>query len=251
MSTPSPGKQAPTARQPGGKEGIEARRMATPQILPDPDEPIEVAGDYLHHLASELPIALDAPPQPDAGDGGSEAAAGAVVPLQAATRSGSASGLKPAQRRKARAMVAQAALLGIARAPEIDYSQHPVERWEGITKRLRAWRGEVPKRADCSSFATWVLWQGLGHYRLPDNVNGTDWKSGWTGTLVRHGKRVVHRAHLRVGDLVFYGNPSDPPKGHVAIYIGGGEVASHGSKGGPYRLDMDYRTDIHSFRRYI
>jgi cell wall-associated NlpC family hydrolase len=223
--------------------------MATPQIQPDPDEPTEVAGDYLHHLAAELAGALDAPPAPDVGDESDETAAENVVAMRAAAARGSASGLKPAQRRKARSMVAQAALLGVARAAEIKYTWEP-SRWEGIAQRKRAWRGEFPRHADCSSFATWVLWQGLGHFKRPDRVNGTGWASGWTCTLVKHGKRVRHRSNLRVGDLVFYGQPCSP-KGHVAIYIGGGEVVSHGSENGPFRLRIDYRRDIHSYRRYI
>lgn len=220
--------------------------MATSQLQPDP----EVPGDYLHHLASELPAALDAPPEPDVGDGSDETAAENVVAMRAAAKGGSASGLKPAQRRKARSMVVQAALLGVARAAEIKYTWE-ASRWEGIAKGKRAWRGEFPRHADCSSFATWVLWQGLGHYKLSDKVNGTGWADGWTCTLVKHGKRVQHRSSLRAGDLVFYGRPCIPKEGHVAIYIGGGEVVSHGSENGPYRLRIDYRTDIHSFRRYI
>ena len=44
---------------------------------------------------------------------------------------------------------------------------------------------------------------------------------------------------------VFYANPA-----HVALYIGGGDVISHGSDSGPNRLDARYRKVI-QVRRYI
>ena len=219
---------------------------------PDPDdhddETLDAEACFLHDLGCELPAALDAPPTPDAGDAGPDADESSQTAMLAQRTVAAVSGLNKAQRARARELVAQAAFLGLSHASELHYTQD-ARRWEGIAKGYRAWRGQFPRYADCSSFATWVLWQGLGHFHLPDIVNGQNWKQGYTCTMTTHGRRVVHRENLRVGDLVLYGQPC-AGTGHVAIYVGGGEVISHGSEGGPYRLRYDYRP-IHSFRRYI
>jgi hypothetical protein len=38
---------------------------------------------------------------------------------------------------------------------------------------------------------------------------------------------------------------------HVATYIGGGLVFSHGGEGGPFKLGIDYRPDRCAIRRNI
>jgi len=56
-------------------------------------------------------------------------------------------------------------------------------------------------------------------------LNGENWSAGYTGTLIEHGRNVdVDEASLKVGDLCFYYHPMH----HVAIYVGGGMVVTHG-----------------------
>lgn len=157
----------------------------------------------------------------------------------------SVSGLSQAHVKKAVNMTLQAAVLGLHHAPQIHYTQGP-ERWQGIDRKKKAWRGEFPTQADCSSYATWCLWNGLDHFHYPDIVNRENWKAGYTGTLLQNGHSV---GDPRPGDLVIYG-PSWPGE-HTAVYTGGGLVVSHGSEGGPYLLPWRYRSDVLSVRRYI
>lgn len=164
----------------------------------------------------------------------------------------SVSGLNAAHRIRARDLAVQAALHGLRRAPEIHYTQGP-QRWEGIAHHLKAHRGEVPTHADCSSFWTWCLWNGLDHYGVRDTVNGCGWAAGFTGTMLEHGKRVVHLGNVLRGDLVIYG---DHPQGeHVAGVVGTRNgvpmVVSNGSEAGPFYLPYNYRRDILQIRRYI
>jgi hypothetical protein len=101
----------------------------------------------------------------------------------------------------------KAARLGLARAPSLHYTQGP-RRWEGIADHLKAWKGQCPHYADCSAFATWVLWNALDHFHSRDIVNGAKWQGGYTGTLLAHG-RVVKRGWSRKPlDLVLYGQPA-------------------------------------------
>ena len=161
----------------------------------------------------------------------------------------SVSGLSPTHRVRARDLAVQAAFLGLRHRDAVHYTQSP-QRWEGIARNLKSWRGEYPHYADCSSFATWCLWMGLIHYGVRDVVNDQRWQAGWTGTMVNHGKQVVHRENVRRADLALYGDPVGR-SGHVAVCIGGGRIISHGSEGGPYLLDIDYRADLRQIRRYI
>lgn len=161
----------------------------------------------------------------------------------------SVSGLSAAHRAKARQLTGQAARVGLDHAPELHYTQG-ASRWQGIDLRRKAWKGQYPTYADCSSFATWCLWNGLSHYGVRDTVNGLFWKAGYTGTMLAHGKVVVHEENILVGDLALYGIPGTTGK-HVAICIGGGKVISHGSEGGPYLLPIRYRSDLICVRRYI
>jgi cell wall-associated NlpC family hydrolase len=124
-----------------------------------------------------------------------------------------------------------------------------IPRWEGIARNLKAWRGQYPSYADCSSIATWWLWQGLDHYGVRDVVNGTGWQSGYTGTMLGHGREVVDSGNWLRGDLFIYG--SGFPGQHVTMYLGSGFVASHGSEPGPFKLRWNYRSDLMQVRRYI
>lgn len=160
----------------------------------------------------------------------------------------SVSGLSPKHRERARDLATRAAILGLQHAPSVHYTQG-TKRWEGITKHLKAWRGEYPKYADCSAFATWCLWNGLDHYGVRDTVNGQDWKAGYTGTMLKHGKPVAHESNVLRGDLAIYGTAW--PGEHVAFCIGGGLVISHGSEAGPFKLPLHYRSDLLEIRRFI
>jgi cell wall-associated NlpC family hydrolase len=93
-------------------------------------------------------------------------------------------------------------------------------------------------------------------FKVKDVVNGADWRAGYTGTMLNHGRVVEKVADMRRGDAVIYGNGS--PGKHTAIIVGrkGGSrgtpmVVSHGSEGGPYYVAWNYRSDIMSVRRYI
>jgi hypothetical protein len=135
----------------------------------------------------------------------------------------------------------------------VHYTQDLDRRWEGISKNRRAHLGEFPAYSDCSSFATWCLWNGLFLlFRLPDTVNGLKWKAGNTTSMRDHGMHVQHEESLQRGDCVFYSNTP-----HVAIVVsrtGGrhGEpmVVSHGSEAGPFHIEYNYRTPT-GMRRYI
>lgn len=149
----------------------------------------------------------------------------------------------------------KAALLALHHAPKIHYTQTPA-RWEGIAQHLRSYKGQYPKQCDCSSFATWVLWDATRAYsaaRRTDFVNGQGWKAGHTGSLVTKGHEVSLN-ELRILDLVFYGDEGWRPK-HVAVYVGAGKVVSHGSEAGPFLLPVRYRSDVAAGgfgpRRYV
>lgn len=165
----------------------------------------------------------------------------------------SVSGLSRDQRIRCRDRVVQAGKVALAHQPQVHYTQG-AKRWEGIDKRLSAKLGKFPTQADCSSFATWCLWNGLVLlYGLGDNVNGSGWRAGYTGTMLEHGKRVRHSSNALRGDCVFYG--SGHPGSHVAIVVGmlNGVpmVISHGSRAAPFYVRFDYRSDILELRRYI
>ena len=121
---------------------------------------------------------------------------------------------------------------------------------DGVRRKIYPPR--VPEWEDCSSFATWTYFVA----GAPD-PNGAGYNgSGYTGTLSRHGRRLGGEGSSRSqqlklaqpGDLVFYG--PGWPWGHVSIYIGGGQVVSHGTESGPNRTPIDYRSDRGQIRTY-
>lgn len=165
--------------------------------------------------------------------------------------SGSVSGLSREQRLQARRLAVRAAALGLAHREALRYTQGP-QRWQGIAEGRVAARGRFPTRADCSSFATWCLWNGLKHrFGVRDTVNGQAWRGGYTGTMLSHGKPVRSQANWLLADLVLYGVPGNPATQHVAILVGGGWVISHGSDPGPYKMRWNYRSDVIGVRRYV
>jgi len=163
----------------------------------------------------------------------------------------SVSGLSDAHRAKARQLGTDAAWLCYNHKGNVHYTQGQ-RRWDGINKDLKAYQGEYPRYADCSSFATWCIWNGLDHYDVRDTVNGLKWKAGYTGTMLQHGKEVVHLENVLRLDCCIYGSA---PGKHTAVIVGvrNGKpmVISHGSEGGPYYVAYDYRSDLYQIRRYI
>jgi hypothetical protein len=102
----------------------------------------------------------------------------------------------------------------------------------------------IPSGTDCSGEVTWIAWQSgfgaaLGYYGRGSPV-------GWTGTLAHQGRAVANNGPLQIGDLVLYGRF---PFGHVAMYIGHGNVISHGSTGVKI-LPYNYRA-VGQVRRYF
>jgi len=161
------------------------------------------------------------------------------------------SGLSDDHAAHARKIIAMSARAMVKGKRRVHYTQSPV-RWSGIHNELTITAGNFPVYCDCSSTATWMLWDAIHRtYGVRDLVNGTDWKSGWTGSMYRRGKLVVHDKNLKIGDLIFYGDQGGGIPEHVAVYVGGGKVFSHGSEGGPYILGLDYRGDRRMSRRYI
>jgi hypothetical protein len=156
-------------------------------------------------------------------------------------------GLNVRDRIRARDLAMQAASLALLNGAAIEYTMGSA-RWDGIAHDRKGWRGEFPKFEDCSSFATWCLWNGLDHFGVHDAVNGDGWRSGFTGTMTDRGQRVA-RADVMRGDLLFYADAQHRIN-HVTIYIGGSMVISHGSEPGPRKLAMDYRPIV-QIRRYV
>lgn len=158
----------------------------------------------------------------------------------------SVSGLSERHRKEAVNGVLQAAVLGLHHAPVIHYTQGP-GRWSGIDKHCNASKGQYPRYADCSAYATWCYYNGLylrGHHT--DIVNGLHWGAGYTGTMLEHGRRVSSPI---AGDAIIYG--SRWPGEHTAVYTGGGLVVSHGSEAGPMLIPWRYRSDVLAIVRYI
>lgn len=159
----------------------------------------------------------------------------------------SVSGLDKQHVKDAVDTVLQAAVLGYHDRDYIIYTEGGA-RWSGIDRRDVAAKGQVPRYADCSSFATWCFWNAL-QVRLPhhsDIINGCGWQAGYTGTMALHGARVDEPIPA---DVVLYGPPW--PFEHVAVYTGGGLVVSNGSEPGPLLLPVNYRGDAAEYRRYL
>jgi cell wall-associated NlpC family hydrolase len=74
------------------------------------------------------------------------------------------------------------------------------------------WGAAGPSRWDCSGLV--MKSAKRGGKKLPH----------YTGAIVKKGKRVAKRSHLRRGDIVF------PSRGHVGIYLGKGKFV-HASSG--------------------
>jgi hypothetical protein len=161
--------------------------------------------------------------------------------------------LTPTQKAQARDRAVQAAWLGYNHKAVLHYTQGG-NRWEGIANRKNAKRGSYPNYADCSSYATWCLWNGLYlGFQSSDVVNAASWRAGYTGTMLSNGAPVGKLANVLPGDLVLYGRGK--PGEHVAIVVavksGVPMVISHGSEAGPFYVPYNYRSDVMGIRRYI
>lgn len=144
-----------------------------------------------------------------------------------------------------RQRIVNTALFAASRAPR-HYSQDMNLRMEGFLKRIKP--PQMWNYGDCSGFSTWCYWvagapdpNGWGYGGYPDNAY-------YTGSQAQHG-RSVSRSQAKPGDLVFYG--SGWPWGHVAVYVGGGMIVSHGHESGPFHVSVDYRSDVGQFRSYV
>jgi cell wall-associated NlpC family hydrolase len=215
-----------------------------------PERSLEQSEDPTPDIPLDDPATLP----PDEGDAGETAQPAGDAPHpstssdaaeQADTLLKALNATQLAQERKA---AVQAAVVALNHRAAVHYTQGS-RRWDGIKRGLLGARGQFPSYADCSSFVTWCLWNGMRLHNVPDIVNGQGWHSGYTGTLLRHGHHVSSEAAVLPGDLVFYG--SGWPGKHVAICIGGGRIISHGSEAGPFKLLLHYRRDFMEIRRYI
>lgn len=163
---------------------------------------------------------------------------------------GRISGLSDDHAKHARTLISQNAQRLYNNRSNIHYTQKAA-RWEGIARRCNSAKGEYPRNADCSSLASWILWDAIARtYGVRDLVNNAYWRYGYTGSMYQRGKAVRLLKNIKIGDLVFYGGGRGIPS-HVAISLGGRRVLSHGGESGPLILDIDYRSDRRMIRRYI
>src|SRR3990172_13190172 len=112
---------------------------------------------------------------------------------------------------------------------------------------------DTPRWADCSSSVT-IIYHAAG-IPDPNRLGYSGW--GYTGTLLAHGRNVT-REKIQPLDLVFYGSASARPgfpagsPTHVAMVMDGqGAIFTFGSDPGPSFRRIDYRSDLHSIRRYL
>jgi NlpC/P60 family len=131
-----------------------------------------------------------------------------------------------------------------------EYAYAVEQKWHYNYEEIRPmpdslWSESAHSRGlDCSAFAT-LVYKEAG---CPNDPNGLNYNgSGYTGTLVRNGLPV---SSPRPGDLVFYGGYASEP-GHVAVYVGDGDVIELGSDKGILRVSINYRSDLIGVRSYL
>ncbi len=148
--------------------------------------------------------------------------------------------LKLAQRPSAEAVrdkIVAEAMWGVAHEGSLHYRQV-----RPMADSLRS--PDAAYRTDCSSFAT-LCYKAAG----ADDPNGSGYNGyGYTGTLWVRG---AYTSSPKPGDLAFYGDMGDGMPSHVAVYIGGGQVASFGSEPGPVVRTLRYRGDYRGCRNYL
>jgi hypothetical protein len=141
--------------------------------------------------------------------------------------------------------------------PSIHYSQDENLRWRGIHF---GWIPPVfPDFADCSSMFTWLRFEAMLRAFStagPDTINGTRWLSGFTGTMMSHGKPVALKNAVPGLTACFYSTRKDKVPTHVAVFVGtlpghGPDcIVSHGQENGPRIAHVNYRTDYVGSRVY-
>jgi cell wall-associated NlpC family hydrolase len=82
----------------------------------------------------------------------------------------------------------------------------------------------------------------------PDILNGANWGSGYTGTLLQHGRSVPCPG--QIGDLIIYGNPGSTGD-HVVVYVGGGYTIGHGEPGLDRNPWQNGPAPVQSCRSYL
>jgi hypothetical protein len=129
-----------------------------------------------------------------------------------------------------RQQIVHAAYCGYKNRDRIHYTQES-RRMQGVRESIHP--AHFPTEEDCSSFVTWCYFAA----GAPDpNGRGFDGQ-GYTGTMIGHGKET---RNPRPGDLVFYGH-SHNDINHVTLFVGNGQVISHGQESGPMLYPMDYQ----------
>lgn len=132
---------------------------------------------------------------------------------------------------------------GAAQAAMKAYHQKQNYRYAEIRPIPGNLFGNPPITTDCSGFVT-LCYKAAG---LPD-PNGAGYDgSGDTGTLIAHSKRARSAVP---GLLCFYGGTMDFPQ-HVAIYVGGGKVVSHGQPGDPELIAANLDGAVAPFYGYF
>lgn len=160
------------------------------------------------------------------------------------------SGLSKPHRAEARKIITRGAGMMLSNSWRVHYTQGSA-RWQGIDRRLLVSKYQYPTYCDCSSSATWLLWNGLHVlYGVRDLVNHLNWRAGYTGTMLQHGTIIRDYSNIKVGDLAIYGRRGSTGS-HVALCLGGGYIFSHGSERGPVKTTLHYRPDLMTVRRYI
>ena len=158
--------------------------------------------------------------------------------------------LWPSFGRRARSLYKQAAeniaqnqrVHNIIAAGMLGYNERAIIHYTQDGRRMEDFAPppNVPNWTDCSGMCTWEYKSG----KAPD-PNGFGYNGyGFTGTMLENGHQIATPV---AGCLAFYGFPVS----HVALYIGGGRVISHGSEAGPLLLDVHYRGDFNQYRRYF
>lgn len=139
-----------------------------------------------------------------------------------------------------RQQIVAAAHCGYTNRGSIHYTREAA-RMQGVREKIHP--PHFPTHEDCSSFATWCYWVA----GAPD-PNGLGFNGqGYTGRMIGHGSET---RDPRPADLVFYGH-SHGDINHVALYVGNGQVISHGQESGPMLYPIDYSRGDYGGRQQI
>lgn len=142
---------------------------------------------------------------------------------------------------KRRAAIVAWAKWGVAHEPQIHYREvRPIPI-----------KAKLPLVTDCSGFATLCY-----HMAGAPDPNGFGYDgAGWTGTLLKHGRKI-NAIDCLPGDLIVYGNPATGGH-HVVIAIEHGPnplCVSHGQERGPqlvrHSVEKNYQPAGITFLRF-